>query len=149
MRGKGRSPLTYPGPQHMLGCGGLKLSPGQGNSSPGVSGLLRKACLRLRPLTSVLGHNAQSVPGTLARGLLGAGFGAGSPCPLVLWGWGGSCCPLGLNIVPSVMGLQCSAASLASPFPLLIHSFIQHSGPSPCWGMSQPPAFPLRLAARL
>lgn len=45
---------------------------------PGQPGLLRKACLRLQPLTSALGHNAQPVPGTPAQGLLGAGFRTGS-----------------------------------------------------------------------
>jgi hypothetical protein len=102
VRGQGRRPLTYPGPLHMPGFGGLLLPPEQGKGSLGASSLSvpppsslsdslgspRKACLRLWPLTSVLGHNAQPVPGTPAQGLLGAGFGAGSqtkvlalPCP--------------------------------------------------------------------
>lgn len=130
-------------------------------SCPHQSGLPRKACLRLRPLTSVLGHNAQPVPGTPAQGLLGAGFGAGSqsealtsqsykfPGPLVLWGWGNSCCPLGLNIVLLVMGPQCGTATLASPFLSLVHSFIQHSGPSHCWEHESAPSFsPERSQAR-
>lgn len=130
-------------------------------SRPHQSGLPRKVCLRLRPLTSVLGHNAQPVPRTPAQGLLGAGIGAGSQSealtsqsykvlgPLVLWGWGNSCCPLGLNIVLLVMGPQCGTATLASPFLSLVHSSIQHSEPSHCWEHESVPSFsPKRSQAR-
>lgn len=162
--------MTYPGPQCLLGCGGLKLPPEQKNGSPEFlpptlpARLPRKACLRLWPLTSALGHNAQPVPGTLAQGLLGAGFGAGSQSEALtsqsslsptLWGWGNSCCPLGLNIVLSVMRPQCGAATLASLFVCwFIHSssshlLNSHSGPSPCWGHeSTPSSYPAELPSQ-
>lgn len=89
---------------------------------PCQPGLPRKACLRLQPLTSVLGHKAQPVPRTPAQGLLGAEFGAGSqsealtsqsskaPVPWSLAGVPTAAVPLGLNIVPAVRGPWCGMA---------------------------------------
>ena len=57
---------------------------------------------------------------------LGQEVGVKAPCPPALWGGVAAAVPLGLNIVLSVMGPQCDAASLASPC-LLVHSFIQCS----------------------
>ena len=81
---------------------------------------------------------------------LGQEVGVKAPCPPALWGGVAAAVPLGLNIVLSVMGPQCDAASLASPC-LLVHSFIQcsltdrRSGPGPCSDVSQPSFTPVGL----
>lgn len=108
-------------------------------------GLPRKASLRLPPLTSVLGHNAGLVPGTPAQGLLGARSQSealtsqSSPVPLPQW-CGDSCCPFGVKYSPIGCGTLVLYSQPGFPFPLWLHSFIQHSftehhsGPKPVLG---------------